>query len=561
MRAEAISWSNLKSEVEHSLEFYKARQGDAVDLWNVFIRAWNNLKSRSGDVSLPRQSNYFCGSRLHHWNFVVGIVEIGSGSHDDKREAFRLAAASAAEFLLRLDDGQNEHRWRPSYSDSVSTESSDGCEFMFVRGAGSGPVNAVALLTLSDSSSSTSEDVVETVPLPSIETPQNEEEGNDIEVIESDTATGGDVFSGVSMSSNVVSTPLDEVPPSVGTNFLALCAAGAYDGTKFHRNMKGFMVQGGDPTGTGKGGQSIWGGTIDDEFHPQNRHNCRGIVSMANSGPNTNKQQFFITYAKQPHLNNVYTVFGKVIDGMDTLDAMEKTPVDAKNRPLKEIVIKSVTIHANPIADIRSKRIQPTFAHDTILNILVHLGHVHKLVAHALQSGALGLPELRGRERRGDVVLVDIIPESVGEGETHVPLLQPEALHHVVLGYHLLAQVHDGRHVELAQHRERLVDDLPVPHHEALGVPEREGQELARPPVEVGHGERRGQPGLAVLEAVDPGRLDGVHHGALEAPPGALSGVARSAAAQIKKGVVKALCSRLVNKHFDQHFFSCCCGH
>ncbi|EQC39243.1 peptidyl-prolyl cis-trans isomerase-like 3 [Saprolegnia diclina VS20] len=139
--------------------------------------------------------------------------------------------------------------------------------------------------------------------------------------------------------------------PTTAENFLALCASNAYDKTTFHRNMKGFMIQGGDPTGTGKGGESIWGGKFNDEFHPQNRHNARGIVSMANSGPNTNKQQFFITYAKQPHLNNVYTVFGKVIDGFDVLDAMEKTPVDAKSRPLKEIVLDSIAIHANPLAE------------------------------------------------------------------------------------------------------------------------------------------------------------------------------------------------------------------
>ncbi|OQR98803.1 hypothetical protein ACHHYP_07846 [Achlya hypogyna] len=139
--------------------------------------------------------------------------------------------------------------------------------------------------------------------------------------------------------------------PTMAENFLALCASNAYDKTVFHRNMKGFMIQGGDPTGTGKGGDSIWGGKFNDEFHPQNRHNARGIVSMANSGPNTNKQQFFITYAKQPHLNNVYSVFGKVIDGFEVLDAMEKSPVDAKHRPLKDIVLQSITIHANPLAD------------------------------------------------------------------------------------------------------------------------------------------------------------------------------------------------------------------
>ena len=71
---------------------------------------------------------------------------------------------------------------------------------------------------------------------------------------------------------------------------------------------------------------------------------------MANNGPNSNRQQFFITYGKQPHLNNVYTVFGKVIDGLDILDVLEKIPVDGKYRPEKEIRIESVHIHANPLA-------------------------------------------------------------------------------------------------------------------------------------------------------------------------------------------------------------------
>ncbi|RHY46088.1 hypothetical protein DYB28_009488 [Aphanomyces astaci] len=133
-------------------------------------------------------------------------------------------------------------------------------------------------------------------------------------------------------------------------NFLALCATNSYDNTTFHRNMKGFMIQGGDPTGTGKGGESIWGGAIDDEFHPQNRVR---IVSMANSGPNTNKQQFFITYAKQPHLNNVYTVFGKYDVEYSHLIPPVIQNVDAKFRPLKDIVLRNVTIHANPIADFK----------------------------------------------------------------------------------------------------------------------------------------------------------------------------------------------------------------
>ncbi|XP_021904490.1 peptidyl-prolyl cis-trans isomerase CYP18-1 [Carica papaya] len=101
----------------------------------------------------------------------------------------------------------------------------------------------------------------------------------------------------------------DEVPKAA-ENFLALCASGYYDGTIFHRNIKGFMIQGGDPTGTGKGGTSIWGKKFNDEIRESLKHNARGILAMANSGPNTNGSQFFIAYAKQPHLNGLYTVFG-----------------------------------------------------------------------------------------------------------------------------------------------------------------------------------------------------------------------------------------------------------
>ncbi len=92
---------------------------------------------------------------------------------------------------------------------------------------------------------------------------------------------------------------------------MALCASDYYKGCLFHRNIKGFMVQTGDPTGTGKGGNSIYGHKFEDEINPELRHSCRGVVSMANSGPNTNASQFFITYAKQSHLDLKYTVFAK----------------------------------------------------------------------------------------------------------------------------------------------------------------------------------------------------------------------------------------------------------
>ncbi|KDN43915.1 peptidyl-prolyl cis-trans isomerase-like 3 [Tilletiaria anomala UBC 951] len=146
-----------------------------------------------------------------------------------------------------------------------------------------------------------------------------------------------------------------EAVPRSAENFLALCASATYDDVLWHRNIKEFMIQTGDPTGTGKGGQSIWGSPFPDEIRSTLKFNARGILAWANSGPNTNKSQFFITYGKAPHLDGKYTIFGRVIDGAEdggTLSVMEKVPVDAKNRPTKgrEIRMKGVTVHANPVA-------------------------------------------------------------------------------------------------------------------------------------------------------------------------------------------------------------------
>lgn len=97
---------------------------------------------------------------------------------------------------------------------------------------------------------------------------------------------------------------------------------------------RNFMIQGGDPTGTGKGGQSIWGKPFKDELNSKLLHSGRGVVSMANSGPHTNGSQFFILYKSANHLNFKHTVFGGVVGGMTTLAAMEKVPVDDDDRPL-----------------------------------------------------------------------------------------------------------------------------------------------------------------------------------------------------------------------------------
>lgn len=144
-----------------------------------------------------------------------------------------------------------------------------------------------------------------------------------------------------------------EQVPKTATNFLALCASDAYNGTIFHRNIPGFMIQGGDPTGKGTGGKSIYNtknGKFEDEIVDGLRHAKRGMVSMANSGPNTNGSQFFITYKPARHLDGKYTVFGTLIDGLDTLDKMERVKTGQGDRPLQDIRIESVTIHSNPMA-------------------------------------------------------------------------------------------------------------------------------------------------------------------------------------------------------------------
>ena len=126
----------------------------------------------------------------------------------------------------------------------------------------------------------------------------------------------------------------DNMPQTAG-NFQKLVEKGFYNGVIFHRVIDGFMIQGGDPTGTGAGGP---GYTIDDEFAESNR-NFRGTISMANSGPNTGGSQFFINLVDNNYLDNRHPVFGKVIEGMDVVDAIGRAPTDSSDRPINEVKI------------------------------------------------------------------------------------------------------------------------------------------------------------------------------------------------------------------------------
>ncbi|MDD1661423.1 MAG: peptidylprolyl isomerase [Methanomicrobiales archaeon] len=128
--------------------------------------------------------------------------------------------------------------------------------------------------------------------------------------------------------------------PITAGNFEKLVSQGYYNGTIFHRIIDGFMIQGGDPTGTGRGGP---GYVIRDEFTANNR-NVRGTIAMANAGPNTGGSQFFINLVDNPHLNSKHPVFGKVVEGMDVVDKIGKVRTDSNDRPLTPVKIVKATV-------------------------------------------------------------------------------------------------------------------------------------------------------------------------------------------------------------------------
>ncbi|UCF12184.1 MAG: peptidylprolyl isomerase [Thermoplasmatales archaeon] len=132
----------------------------------------------------------------------------------------------------------------------------------------------------------------------------------------------------------------DKAPVTTG-NFMKLVNDGFYNGLIFHRVIPNFMIQGGCPDGTGRGGP---GYTIKDEFHPDLKHDTKGILSMANAGPNTGGSQFFITVAPTPWLDRHHSVFGKVIEGMDVVDAISKVKTVRNDKPLENVIINKITI-------------------------------------------------------------------------------------------------------------------------------------------------------------------------------------------------------------------------
>src|SRR6266513_4860270 len=137
---------------------------------------------------------------------------------------------------------------------------------------------------------------------------------------------------------------LEQDAPKTTENFRLLAEKGYYDGIIFHRVIKGFMIQGGDPTGTGRGGEAAKGGRFNDEINsssPVYKTGYKaGTVAMANAGPNTNGSQFFIMHADYP-LPPSYTIFGRVTEGQDVVDAIATSPTDRNDRPVSEVKIEN----------------------------------------------------------------------------------------------------------------------------------------------------------------------------------------------------------------------------
>ena len=140
---------------------------------------------------------------------------------------------------------------------------------------------------------------------------------------------------------------LEQDAPKTTENFRLLAERGYYNGVIFHRVIKGFMIQGGDPTGTGRGGASAWGGRFSDEINRTSElyrgPYAKGTVAMANAGPNTNGSQFFIMHVDYP-LPPSYTKFGRVIEGQDVVDAIANTPTASGDRRRQDVVMEQVTI-------------------------------------------------------------------------------------------------------------------------------------------------------------------------------------------------------------------------
>lgn len=162
-----------------------------------------------------------------------------------------------------------------------------------------------------------------------------------VHIDEDKTMAQGDKILMKTNKGDIIIQLFEDKAPETTANFKKLVNKGFYDGVIFHRVIPEFMIQGGDPTGTGMGGP---GYTIKDEFHPDLKHDKAGMLSMANAGPNTGGSQFFITVAPTPWLDNKHAIFGEVVEGLDVAIAISEVEKDSRDKPIEDVIIEKASI-------------------------------------------------------------------------------------------------------------------------------------------------------------------------------------------------------------------------
>ncbi|CAD5217596.1 unnamed protein product [Bursaphelenchus xylophilus] len=212
-----------------------------------------------------------------------------------------------------------------------------------------------------------------------------------------------------------------KIAPKACENFIRHCADGYYDNSRFHRLIKHFMLQGGDPTGTGKGGESVWGKPFEDEVHHSLHHDARGVLSMANRGTDTNQSQFFITFRPCRHLDGKHTIFGKLVGGLPTLASIERVETDKNDAPLEPVVFIKAEVFVNPFEEAEAQVLKER---EEALGIQKekksvpeykstgYSGDVPKPKAHSAGVGKYIRPDVKTALKRiGDVGLVGAEPK------------------------------------------------------------------------------------------------------------------------------------------------------
>lgn len=370
---------------------------DTVQQLNIKAKYWSDLLTgetftRKDLITLQDPNNVSGKSvnNLHHLRQGLTLTAADKGGQEDSSEVNLKATGSASSVLKQLKAKKEKEKEANDESSKAAEEKMKAAGRINGSGESSGAPGGSSSSTQAStsklqpynagigSSGRTAASFTSTAltPRTKIETELIDEEDIMFDEIRKPLkggqgasgagSSGGPQKGYVRLTTNFGPLNLElhcDKAPKTCYNFLSLCRKGFYTDTVFHRNIPGFMVQGGDPSGTGRGGESIWGKPFADELTAPGayRHTSRGCLSMANRGVDTNGSQFFLLYGPKPHLDAKHTVFGGLVDGeggasSSTLDALERVPTDrATDKPLRSIRILDVQIYADPFQAYRDR--------------------------------------------------------------------------------------------------------------------------------------------------------------------------------------------------------------